>query len=48
MPRFKYTEIDNELILNFVFYVNQTTSQEICNRYLRPSKEYLKGYILER
>lgn len=43
----KYTEIENELILDFVFYVNQTTSNEICNRYLRPSKEYLKGYILE-
>ena len=43
----KYTEIDNELVLDFVFYVNQTTSNEICNRYLRPSKEYLKGYILE-
>lgn len=43
----KYTDISYNLVLDFIFYINQTKSNEICNRYLRPSKEYLKAFILE-
>lgn len=43
----KYTGISDELVLDFIFYINQTTLNDICNRYLRPSKEYIKAYILE-
>ncbi len=43
----KYTNIGYELVLDFIFHINQTTSNEICNRYLRPSKEYLKSFIAE-
>ena len=43
----KYTGISYELVLDFVFYINQATQSEVCSRYLRPSKEYIKSFILE-
>lgn len=43
----KYTNISQELILDFIFYINKANQNEVCSRYLRPSKEYIKAYILE-
>lgn len=43
----KYTGVSQELVLDFIFYLNQASQSEVCSRYLRPSKEYIKAYILE-
>lgn len=42
----KYTNICDSLVLDFIFYINQTTLDNVCNKYVRPSKEYIKAYIL--
>ena len=43
----KYTDISNSLVLGFIFHINSVGLTEICSRYLRPSKEYIKAFILE-
>lgn len=43
----KYTDICDSLVLDFIFYVNTASLSEMCRKYLRPSKEYIKAYALE-
>ena len=41
----KYSEIDNFKIIPFLFYIYKSGKDEACNKFLRPSKEFLKGVI---
>lgn len=41
----KFSEIDNFKILPFLFYIYTSTASDACNKWLRPSKEFLKGII---
>ncbi len=41
----KYAEIDNFKIVPFLFYIYFSKTDEPCNKFLRPCKEFLKGVI---
>ena len=41
----KFAEIDNFKIIPFLFYIYTSNKEEPCNKFLRPSKEFLKGII---
>lgn len=41
----KFSEIDNFKIIPFLFYIYSSQKSEPCYKWLRPSKEFLKGII---
>ena len=42
----KYSEVDNFKIIPFLFYIYKSEKTEPCNKWVRPTKEFLKGIIL--